>query len=70
MTNNYFSFQYGFIMSSNAFIASTEMAMEAVTYLTSHWADRGDLDIRIEAAFAKLYCSEMAWRIASRRLVS
>ena len=47
-----------------ATIASTTFAMEAVTLLTSHWADRGDIDIRIEAAMAKLFCSEAAWRIA------
>jgi len=46
-----------------AFIASTTLAMEAVTWLTSHWADAHDVDIRIEAAMAKLFCSEMAWTI-------
>lgn len=46
-----------------AFIASTTLAMEAVTWLSSHWADRHDKDIRIEAAMAKLFCSEMACRI-------
>ncbi|MBA3845910.1 MAG: acyl-CoA dehydrogenase family protein [Planctomycetes bacterium] len=47
-----------------AFISSTTLAMEAVSWLTSHWADRHDIDIRIEAAMAKLFCSEMAWKIA------
>jgi len=46
-----------------AFMASTTLAMEAVSWLTSHWADRHDIDIRIEAAMAKLFCSEMAWKI-------
>ncbi len=46
-----------------AFIASTTLAMEAVSWLTSHWADEHDRDIRIEAAMAKLFCSEMAWKI-------
>jgi len=45
-----------------AYIASTTFAMEAVTWLTSHWADDGS-DIRIEAAMAKLFCSEAAWKI-------
>lgn len=44
------------------YIAATTFAMEAVTWLTSHWADE-DKDIRIEAAMAKLFCSEAAWRI-------
>ncbi len=46
-----------------AFISSTTLAMEAVSWLTSHWADQHDVDIRIEAAMAKLFCSEMAWKI-------
>ncbi len=46
-----------------AFIASTTLAMEAITWLTSHWANKADQDIRIEAAMAKLFCSEMGWKI-------
>ncbi len=49
-------------------MASHLFAMEAVTWLTSAWADRGELDIRIEAAMAKLFCSEAAWRIADETL--
>lgn len=45
-----------------AWIASHTLAMEAVTWLTSHWADQGR-DLRLEAAMAKLFTSEMAWRI-------
>jgi hypothetical protein len=37
--------------------------MEAVTWLTSHFADKGDVDIRMEAAMAKMFCSEMAWQV-------
>jgi alkylation response protein AidB-like acyl-CoA dehydrogenase len=47
-----------------AWIAATTFSMEAVTWLTSHWADAHDQDIRLEAAMAKLYCSEMACKIA------
>ncbi|MBF0244728.1 MAG: acyl-CoA dehydrogenase family protein [Planctomycetes bacterium] len=47
-----------------AFIASGTFAMEAVTWLTSHWADNKNLDIRLEAAMAKLFSSEMTWQIA------
>lgn len=46
-----------------AFIASTTLAMESVTWLTSHLADQGDVDIRMEAAMAKMFCSEMAWQV-------
>ncbi|MBI4226757.1 MAG: acyl-CoA dehydrogenase family protein [Candidatus Omnitrophica bacterium] len=49
-------------------MASHLFAMEAVTWLTSAWADRGDLDIRIEAAMAKLFCSEAAWAICDDTL--
>jgi alkylation response protein AidB-like acyl-CoA dehydrogenase len=45
-----------------ATIASTTFAMEAVAWLTSHWADAGK-DIRIEAGMAKLFTSEAAWRL-------
>jgi len=45
-----------------AYIAATTYAMEAITWLTSGWADQGR-DIRMEAAMAKLFCSEQAWKI-------
>lgn len=44
-----------------AFIAGTAFAQEAVLELTSLLADHGKHDIRIEAALAKLWSSEMAW---------
>lgn len=46
-----------------AYIASTTFAMEAMTWLTSGWADQGNTDIRIEAAMAKLFCTEELWKI-------
>jgi hypothetical protein len=47
-----------------AFIAATSYAMEAVLELSSHMADEDRNDIRIEAALAKLWSSEMAWKVA------
>ena len=47
-----------------SFIAATTFALEAVLDLSSQMADEERNDIRIEAALAKLYGSEMAWTIA------
>ncbi|GGC88379.1 putative acyl-CoA dehydrogenase FadE10 [Tersicoccus solisilvae] len=47
-----------------AFIAATTFGMEAACELSARLADAGSRDIRIEAALAKLWCSEMGWRIA------
>lgn len=46
-----------------SYIVSTTFAMEAVTFATSHFVDKNDIDIRIEAAMAKYFCSETAWMI-------
>lgn len=46
-----------------AYIAATTLAMEAVTWLTSKWADEKKVDIRIEAAMAKYFCTEELWKI-------
>ncbi|MFI8960516.1 acyl-CoA dehydrogenase family protein [Streptomyces sp. NPDC053493] len=47
-----------------SFIAATAFALEAVVDLASQMADEDRNDIRIEAALAKLYGSEMSWRMA------
>ena len=47
-----------------AYIAATTFALEAVLDLSSQMADEDRNDIRIEAALAKLYGSEAAWRMA------
>ncbi|UGY93882.1 acyl-CoA dehydrogenase family protein [Streptomyces gobiensis] len=47
-----------------SFIAATAFALEAVLDLSSQMADEDRNDIRIEAALAKLYGSEMAWLMA------
>ncbi len=46
-----------------SFIAATTYGLEAVVELSSQLADDKQNDIRIEAALAKLYCSEMGSRI-------
>jgi Acyl-CoA dehydrogenases len=47
-----------------AFIACTAYALEALVDLSSRLADDERNDIRIEAALAKLWASEMAWQVA------
>ena len=47
-----------------AFIAGTTFGLESVVELAGMMADEGRRDVRIEAALAKLYASEMAWLIA------
>ena len=46
------------------FIAATSYAIEAIVELSSQLADDKRRDIRLEAALAKLFCSEMAWLVA------
>jgi hypothetical protein len=56
------------IASKLGWMAAHLFAMEAVTWLVAAWADRKDLDIRIEAAMAKLFCTEVSWTIADETL--
>ncbi len=46
-----------------ASMAATTFAMESVTWLSSALSDQKKTDIRLEAAMAKLFCSEGSWRI-------
>jgi alkylation response protein AidB-like acyl-CoA dehydrogenase len=46
-----------------AFIAATAFGLEAMLDVASRLADDKRSDIRIEAAIAKLYCSELGWRV-------
>ncbi|HEV2813865.1 MAG TPA: acyl-CoA dehydrogenase family protein, partial [Solirubrobacteraceae bacterium] len=46
-----------------AFIAATAFGLEAMLDVSSRLADNKKSDIRIEAAIAKLYASEMGWKV-------
>ncbi|MDP3890266.1 acyl-CoA dehydrogenase family protein [Nocardioides sp.] len=56
--------QHGAVAEKISFIAATTFALEAVLELSAELADAGSKDIRIEAALAKLWSSEMAWLVA------
>ncbi len=56
--------EHGAVAAKISFIAATTFALEAVLELSSQMADEGRNDIRIEAALAKLWASEMSWQIA------
>ena len=55
--------QHDAVAQKIAFIAGTAFALEAVLELSGHMADEGRKDIRIEAAIAKLWSSEMGWQV-------
>lgn len=45
-----------------AWMASHTFAQEAIVWLTSGLADRGRVDLRLEAAMAKLFNTEVCWQ--------
>jgi len=51
-----------------SYIASHTYAMDAITWLTSGMADDKTRDIRLEAAIAKLFCTEHSWKIVDETL--
>ncbi len=51
-----------------AMMAADTFAMDAVSRLTVEVAERGGYDIRLEAAVAKMYNTELAWRIVDDTL--
>jgi alkylation response protein AidB-like acyl-CoA dehydrogenase len=50
------------------YIASHTFALDAVTWLTSAMADNKHLDIRLEAAIAKYFSTEVSWKIVDETL--
>ena len=56
--------QHEAVAAKLSFMAATTFALEAVLELSSQLADAGTHDIRIEAALAKLWSSEMSCLIA------
>lgn len=44
-------------------ILADTFAMESITLFASTLVDRGSTDIRLEAAMAKFFCSELGWKI-------
>ncbi|MCB9800063.1 MAG: acyl-CoA dehydrogenase family protein [Candidatus Omnitrophica bacterium] len=51
------------VASKIATITATIFAMDAVSWMTSAMADNKRYDIRLEAAMAKLCCTEASWKI-------
>ncbi len=49
-------------------LAAAAFAMEAMTYWTCQLVDRGGADIRLEAAIAKLFCTEQSWHTTNQTL--
>ncbi|HSG47186.1 MAG TPA: acyl-CoA dehydrogenase family protein, partial [Longimicrobiales bacterium] len=49
-------------------MAANTFAMDSVVEVTSRMADSGKLDIRLEAAFAKMWNTEVAWELANDAL--
>ncbi|GMV99675.1 MAG: putative acyl-CoA dehydrogenase FadE10 [Candidatus Hydrogenedentota bacterium] len=44
-------------------IAADTFAMDSINGIACMFVDKGDMDVRLEAAIAKYYCTEVGWRI-------
>lgn len=55
--------QHEAIATKVAFITASTYALESMLELSCLLADDGSFDIRIEAALAKLYASELGWKV-------
>ena len=51
-----------------AYIASTAFAIDAVSKVTSAWADMEGMDLRVESAMSKYFCTEEVWKIVDETL--
>lgn len=60
--------EHGAVASMIGFIAATTYALESVLELSGQMADEGRNDIRIEAALAKLWSSEMSCQVCDMLL--
>ena len=49
-------------------MTSTTYAVEAMSLLTSSLVDRGNADIRLEAAMCKMFGTEKAWHIVDETM--
>jgi hypothetical protein len=56
------------VAEKTAKVAAGTYAMEAMTYWTTELVDRGGQDIRLEAAIAKLFCTELCWDIVHQTI--
>ena len=60
--------EHGAVVEKISFMAATSYALESVLELSGQMADEGRNDIRIEAALAKLWSSEMSSKIGDELL--
>ena len=51
-----------------AFISATAFAIESIGWINCHWTDIAQMDLRIETAIGKYFCSEMLLKIVHETL--
>lgn len=56
------------VASKISSISSSVFAMDAITRMVSHMNDDKRCDMRIEAAMAKLFCTEESWKVVDSTL--